>query len=146
QAAVWAVRRSGIARALRSDGGAPGDPRPLPFIEDPAVPPERVAGFARDVRAVLAREGIPAVWYGHASVGCLHIRPMLDLRRPGAVAAVRRIAEEVADLVAAAGGSLSGEHGDGRLRSELLPRMYPPGALAAFGRLKRALDPEGILN
>jgi FAD/FMN-containing dehydrogenase/Fe-S oxidoreductase len=147
QAAVWAVRRSGIARALRGDAGrAAGDPRPVPFIEDPAVPPERLAGVARQVRAVLRREGIPAVWYGHASVGCLHIRPMLDLRRPGAVAAVRRIAEEVADLVAAAGGSLSGEHGDGRLRSELLPRMYPPDTIAAFAELKRLLDPGRLLN
>lgn len=147
QAAVWAVRRSGIARALRGDGvGAAGDPRPLPFIEDPAVPPERLAAFARQVRAVLAREGIPAVWYGHASVGCLHIRPMIDLRRPGAVAVVRRVAEDVADLVAANGGSLSGEHGDGRLRSELLPRMYPPATIAAFADLKARLDPGRVLN
>ena len=147
QAAVWAVRRSGIARALRS-GAAPGsgDPRPLPFIEDPAVPPPRLAGFARAVRGVLAREGVPAVWYGHASVGCLHIRPLVDLRAPGAVATVRRIAEEVADLVAAHGGSLSGEHGDGRLRGELLPRMYPPQTIDAFAELKARLDPGRILN
>ena len=147
QAAVWAVRRSGIARALRTDGpGAGGDPRPLPFIEDPAVPPARLAGFAREVRGVLAREGVPAIWYGHASVGCLHIRPMIDLRLPGAVPMVRRIAEEVADLVARSGGSLSGEHGDGRLRSELLPRMYPPETIAAFARLKELADPQRLLN
>ena len=146
QAAVWAVRRSGIARALGADGGGPGDPRPLPFIEDPAVPPERLAGFARAVRGVLAREGIPAVWYGHASVGCLHIPPLIDLRVAGAPAAVRRVAEEVADLVAAAGGSLSGEHGDGRLRGELLPRMYPAATIEAFAGLKAALDPDRILN
>jgi len=147
QAAVWAVRRSGIARALRADAPpGSGDPRPLPFIEDPAVPPARLAGFARSVRAVLAREGVPAVWYGHASVGCLHIRPLLDLRATGAVATVRRIAEDVADLVAESGGSLSGEHGDGRLRSELLPRMYPPVTIDAFAELKSRLDPERVLN
>lgn len=147
QAAVWAVRRSGIARALRGDGvRGSGDPRPLPFIEDPAVPPDRLAGFAREVRAVLAREGIPAVWYGHASVGCLHIRPLIDLRSAGAVATIRRVAEDVADLVAANGGSLSGEHGDGRLRSELLPRMYPPATIAAFAELKSRLDPGRVLN
>ena len=146
QAAVWAVRRSGIARALRADGGGEGDPRPLPFIEDPAVPPERLAAFARAVRRILDGERVPAVWYGHASVGCLHIRPLMDLRRPGAVAALRRIAEAVADEVAAHGGSLSGEHGDGRLRSELLPRMYPPGTIAAFDSLKAALDPQRLLN
>ncbi len=143
QAAVWAVRRSGIARALRTGAGAGagGDPRPLPFIEDPAVPPERLAGFAREVRRLLADEGAPAIWYGHASVGCLHIRPLIDLRRPGAVASVRRIAEGVADLVAANGGSLSGEHGDGRVRGELLPRMYPPETIAAFAAPEGAARP-----
>jgi len=147
QAAAWAVRRSGIARALRGPvADTAGDPRPLPFIEDPAVPPARLAGFARDVRALLADEGVNAVWYGHASVGCLHIRPLMDLRLPGTAAQLRRIAEGVADLVAACGGSLSGEHGDGRLRGELLPRMYPPHTIAAFGTLKRIMDPQGILN
>ncbi len=147
QAAVWAVRRSGIARALRTGaGGGAGDPRPLAFIEDPAVPPARLAAFTREVRRVLEREGVPAIWYGHASVGCLHIRPLLDLREPGALARLRRIAEDVADLVADNGGSLSGEHGDGRVRGELLPRMYPPRTIDAFRRLKAALDPERLLN
>lgn len=145
QAAAWAVRRTGIARALKGVSG-PGDPRPLAFIEDPAVPPDRLAEFARDVRRLLAEEGAPAVWYGHASVGCLHIRPLMDLRLPGSVDRMRRIAEGVADLVVAAGGSLSGEHGDGRLRSELLPRMYPPRTIAAFAALKDLFDPAGVLN
>lgn len=143
QAAVWTIRRTGIARALRTEG----DEKPIPFIEDPAVPPEALGSFARQVRAVLADEGMgDAVWYGHASVGCLHIRPMVDLRRPGAPAQVRRVAEAVADIVAAHGGSLSGEHGDGRLRGELLPRMYDADLLRRFDEVKRALDPAGILN
>ncbi|MEZ0285624.1 MAG: FAD-binding and (Fe-S)-binding domain-containing protein, partial [Thermoleophilia bacterium] len=146
QEAVWAVRRAGIGSALRDAPPGPGDPRPLAFIEDPAVPPERCPELARGVRRILDREGLQAVWYGHASVGCLHIRPRMDLRVPGAVAALRRIAEETADLVCSLGGSLSGEHGDGRARSELLPRMYPPETIAAFGALKRLLDPEGLLN
>lgn len=149
QAGVWAVRRSGIARAMRGVGlerPVPPDAKPLAFIEDPAVPPARLAAFAGEVRRLLAEEDVPASWYGHASVGCLHIRPMIDLRAPGAAARVRRIAEAVADLVVAHDGSLSGEHGDGRLRGELLPRMYPPGTIDAFRRLKDALDPEGILN
>ncbi|MCC6829859.1 MAG: FAD-binding oxidoreductase [Thermoleophilia bacterium] len=149
QAGVWAVRRSGIARAMRGlgpDRPAPADAKPLAFIEDPAVPPARLAAFAREVRRLLAEEGVPASWYGHASVGCLHIRPVIDLRAPGAAAQVRRIAEAVAGLVVAHGGSLSGEHGDGRLRGELLPCMYPPRTIAAFRRLKDALDPAGILN
>ncbi|HSJ73728.1 MAG TPA: FAD-linked oxidase C-terminal domain-containing protein, partial [Miltoncostaeaceae bacterium] len=146
QEAVWAVRRAGIGSALREAPPGPGDPRPLAFIEDPAVPPERCPELARGVRRILEREGLQAVWYGHASVGCLHIRPRMDLRLPGAVAAHRRIAEETAVLVCSLGGSLSGEHGDGRARSELLPRMYPPETIAAFGELKRLLDPEGLLN
>ena len=143
QAAVWAVRRSGIARAM---GLGTGDAKPLAFIEDPAVPPEHLARFARGVRGLLDREGLEAIWYGHASVGCLHIRPMMDLRAPGAVAQMRRLAEGVADLVVANDGSLSGEHGDGRLRGELLPRMYPARTIAAFAELKRLLDPDGLLN
>ena len=143
QAAVWAIRRTGIARALRAEG----DAKPIPFIEDPAVPPDRLAAFAREVRRLLAGEGLAdAIWYGHASVGCLHIRPMVDLRAPGAVARVRRVAEGMADIVAAHGGSLSGEHGDGRLRGELLPRMYGGDLIRRFEAVKDALDPAGILN
>ena len=143
QAAVWAVRRSGIARAL---GLGAGDAKPLAFVEDPAVPPEHLARFAVAVRGVLDREGLRAIWYGHASVGCLHIRPMLDLRADGAVATMRRVAEAVADLVVANGGSLSGEHGDGRVRGELLPKMYPPKTMSAFRSLKDLVDPDRLLN
>jgi len=143
QDAVWALRRAGVARALRLWSG---DERPLPFVEDPAVPVDRLASFARQVRAALDAEDLPAVWFGHASVGCLHIRPMVDLRAPGARARIRRLAESVADLVASHGGSLSGEHGDGRVRSELLPRMFPTRTIDAFRELKRRLDPNGILN
>ncbi len=151
QQAIWAVRRAGIARALRGEGlvGQPApspDAKPLPVIEDPAVPPMHLAAFAHDVRALLAEEGLPAVWYGHASVGCLHIRPLIDLRAPGAVAQLRRLAESVADLVVSYEGSLSGEHGDGRLRGELLRRMYPAATMRAFEDLKHALDPHGLLN
>lgn len=149
QAAVWAVRRAGIARALRGEGSdvaVPRDATPLAFIEDPAVPPERLGSFAREVRRVLDAEGVQAVWYGHASVGCLHIRPLMDLRAPDAVVRMRRIAEGVAELVVAHDGSLSGEHGDGRVRGELLPRMFPERTMAAFRRVKATLDPQGILN
>ena len=143
QAAVWRIRRTSISRALRVEG----DGRPIPFIEDPAVPPAQLASFAREVRRVLADEGMAdAIWYGHASVGCLHIRPMVDLRQPGAVQRVRRVAETVADIVVAHDGSLSGEHGDGRLRGELLPRMYGPELIERFAAVKHLLDPAGILN
>ncbi|MSO43801.1 MAG: FAD-binding oxidoreductase [Thermoleophilia bacterium] len=143
QAAAWTIRRTGIARALR----VTDDEKPIPFIEDPAVPPENLAAFAREVRHLLTDAGMgDAIWYGHASVGCLHIRPTVDLRAPGAVATMRQVAEGVADIVHAHGGSLSGEHGDGRLRGELLPRMYSPDMIDRFQAVKYALDPLGILN
>jgi Fe-S oxidoreductase len=143
QAAVWAVRRSGIARALGFDAG---DAKPLPFIEDPAVPPENLARFARAVRAVLAREDLPAIWYGHASVGCLHIRPVLNLKDPADVARMRRITEQVTDLVLAYGGSLSGEHGDGLARSEWNRKMFGDAIYEGFRRVKRAFDPGNRMN
>ena len=138
QEAVWAVRRAGIGRAFQGVPPGAGDPRPLAFIEDPAVPPERCPELARGVRRILEREGLQAVWYGHASVGCLHIRPRMDLRLPGAVAALRRIAEETADLVCALGGSLSGEHGDGRARVGAAAAHVPA---RDAGRLRRAQAP-----
>ena len=141
QAAVWAVRRAGIGSALRDGPAGPGDPRPLAIIEDPAVPPERLPELARGIRRILDREGLDAVWYGHAERGLPAHPPAHGPAGPGAVAALRRIAEETADLVCSLDGSLSGEHGDGRARSELLPRMYPPRTIAAFAELKRLLDP-----
>ena len=140
---IWALRRAGIAHAVGTGRGAE---KPLPFVEDPAVPPERLTEFARGFRRVLDDEQVDAAWYGHASVGCLHVRPFIDLRAPGARARMRRIGEATADLVTGCGGSLSGEHGDGRARSEFLPRMYPDDTIRAFAELKRRLDPEGILN
>ncbi len=146
QAAVWAVRRAGIARALRGGDEIGRDAKPIAIIEDPAVAPEHLVSFAGEVRRLLVDEGVPAVWYGHASVGCLHIRPLMDLRADGAIARLRRLAESVADLVAAHDGSLSGEHGDGRSRGELLPRMFTPRTMDAFRDVKRHLDPNGLLN
>ncbi len=145
---IWAARRLGIGRAQAAvtDRAAGRDPRPVPFIEDPAVPPDRLGDFVREARAMLRDEQVLAIWYGHASVGCLHIRPMMDLSRPAEVRQMRRLAEGMAEIVASHDGSLSGEHGDGRARSELLGRMYRPETIAAFGELKRRLDPDGVLN
>lgn len=145
---VWAARRLGIGRAqaIAAERAGGRDPRPVPFIEDPAVPPEALGDFVREARAMLREERVPAIWYGHASVGCLHIRPMMDLTRPGEVRQMRRLAEGMAEIVVRHRGSLSGEHGDGRARSELLGRMYRPETIAAFGALKTGLDPAGLLN
>ena len=102
--------------------------KPVAFVEDAAVGPDRLEEFVVRFEELLEGERTWACFYGHASVGCLHIRPALDTREPGDVARMRRIAERVADLVVELGGSLSGEHGDGLSRSEFLERMYGPRA------------------
>jgi FAD/FMN-containing dehydrogenase/Fe-S oxidoreductase len=120
--------------------------KPVAFVEDAAVGPDRLEEFVVRFEELLEGERTWACFYGHASVGCLHIRPALDTREPGDVARMRRIAERVADLVIELGGSLSGEHGDGLSRSEFLERMYGPQLMGAFAELKAAWDPDGLLN
>ena len=120
--------------------------KPVAFVEDAAVGPDRLEEFVVRFEELLEGERTWACFYGHASVGCLHIRPALDTREPGDVARMRRIAERVADLVIELGGSLSGEHGDGLSRSEFLERMYGPQLIGAFAELKAAWDPDGLLN
>jgi FAD/FMN-containing dehydrogenase/Fe-S oxidoreductase len=120
--------------------------KPVAFVEDAAVPPERLEEFIVRFEEIVERSGTWACFYGHASVGCLHVRPALDTGDPEGVARMRRIAEEVADLVVDCGGSLSGEHGDGLARSEFLERMYGPEILRAFAEVKRLFDPDNLLN
>jgi FAD/FMN-containing dehydrogenase/Fe-S oxidoreductase len=120
--------------------------KPVAFVEDAAVAPERLEEFVVRFEEVLRDEGTWACFYGHASVGCLHVRPALNTREPADLARMRRIAERVADLVVELGGSLSGEHGDGLSRSEFLERMYGPALIGAFAELKAAWDPDGLLN
>jgi FAD/FMN-containing dehydrogenase/Fe-S oxidoreductase len=120
--------------------------KPVAFVEDAAVPPERLEEFMGRFGEIVEKNGTWACFYGHASVGCLHVRPALDTSDPEGVGRMRRIAEEVADLVVECGGSLSGEHGDGLARSEFLEKMYGPEILRAFSEVKRLFDPEGVLN
>ncbi|MDF2703320.1 MAG: linked oxidase-like protein, partial [Rubrobacteraceae bacterium] len=120
--------------------------KPVAFVEDAAVPPERLEEFIGRFEEIVERNGTWACFYGHASVGCLHVRPALDTSDPSGTARMRRIAEEVADLVVQCGGSLSGEHGDGLARSEFLEKMYGTEILRAFAEVKRLFDPEGSLN
>jgi FAD/FMN-containing dehydrogenase/Fe-S oxidoreductase len=126
--------------------GMVGREKPVAFVEDAAVPPERLEEFIGRFEEIVERNGTWACFYGHASVGCLHVRPALDTSDPEDVARMRRIAEEVAELVVECGGSISGEHGDGLSRSEFLERMYGPEILRAFKEVKRHFDPGGILN
>jgi FAD/FMN-containing dehydrogenase/Fe-S oxidoreductase len=120
--------------------------KPVAFVEDAAVPPDRLEEFIRRFEEIVDRNGTWACFYGHASVGCLHVRPALDTSDPEGVARMRRIGEEVADLVVECGGSISGEHGDGLSRSEFLEKMYGPEILRAFSEVKRLFDPKGMLN
>lgn len=120
--------------------------KPVAFVEDAAVPPHRLEEFIRRFEEIVARNGTWACFYGHASVGTLHVRPALDTSDPEGVARMRRIGEKVADLVVECDGSISGEHGDGLSRSEFLEKMYGPGILRAFREVKQLFDPEGRLN
>jgi FAD/FMN-containing dehydrogenase/Fe-S oxidoreductase len=126
--------------------GMPGDAKPVTFVEDAAVDPARLPAFARQFRALLQAHGTDGAFYGHASVGCLHIRPVLNLKDPNDVVRMRKITEEVTDLVLEYGGSLSGEHGDGYVRSEWNRKMFGPVVYEAFRAVKRAFDPRGLLN
>jgi len=142
QADVWAVRKAGLAILM----SVPGDAKPIAFVEDTAVPPERLGEFVRRFRAAIRDEGVEAAFYGHASAGCLHIRPILDLGAPGQVAKMERIADRTADLVLEFGGAMSGEHGDGRVRAPFLERFFGPDLVRAFSEVKRTFDPDGRFN
>jgi FAD/FMN-containing dehydrogenase/Fe-S oxidoreductase len=139
---LWNLRRAAMPLLY----GMRGDQKPVTFVEDAAVAPRDLPEFALRFRDLLHRHGTDGAFYGHASVGCLHIRPLLNLKDPGDVARMRRIAADVTELVLEYGGSLSGEHGDGFARSEWNPRLFGPAVYQAFCRLKQAFDPEGLLN
>jgi FAD/FMN-containing dehydrogenase/Fe-S oxidoreductase len=142
QRALWRIREDGAGLGTRlADGG-----QAWPGWEDAAVPPERLGAYLRDFQALLDRHHRQGVLYGHFGEGCVHVRIDFDLDRPGGPGRYREFVEEAADLVAGHGGSLSGEHGDGRARSELLPRMYPPEVIELFRRFKAIWDPGGLLN
>jgi Fe-S oxidoreductase len=110
------------------------------------VPPERLRDYIRDLLALVKRHGTEAGVYAHASVGCLHVRPVVDLKTDAGVRTFEAIASGVADLVLEYGGALSGEHGDGLVRSPFMERMFGPELYSAFRQIKRTFDPDGIFN
>jgi len=142
QRAFWRLREEGAGLATRLPDGSEA----YPGWEDAAVPPERLGAYLRDFDALLRRHGRRGVYFGHFGEGCIHVRLDFDLLGSAGVADFRRFLEDAADLVVAHGGSLSGEHGDGQARSELLARMYPPEVLRAFAEFKSLFDPQGLLN
>ncbi|WP_413464388.1 FAD-binding and (Fe-S)-binding domain-containing protein [Dietzia sp. PP-33] len=146
RADLWRVREDGAGLSSRLTDPATGEViESWPGWEDSAVAPERLAGYLADFRELLERHGLTGVMYGHFGAGCMHIRISFDLRSDQGRAAMRAFCTDAAHLVVSHGGSLSGEHGDGRARSELLPVMYSPEMLDAFARFARTWDPTGIL-
>ena len=139
---LWNLRSAAMPLLL----GLPGDRKPVTFIEDTAVAPEHLPEFVARFQEVLARHGTTGAFYGHASVGCLHIRPLLNLKSGEDVARMRRITEDIVDLVLEFGGALSGEHGDGLARSEWNRKMFGDKVYEAFRQVKQAFDPHNILN
>jgi FAD/FMN-containing dehydrogenase/Fe-S oxidoreductase len=141
QAALWRIREDGAGLAARSLS------RPAHAgWEDAAVPPERLGPYLRDFDALLRESGLDGVPYGHFGDGCVHVRIDFELEDAGGRGRFREFTEAAADLVASYGGSMSGEHGDGRARSELLDRMYSAEAVALMSGVKQLLDPAGRLN
>lgn len=141
QAALWNVRKAGlnIMMSMKGDG------KPVSFIEDCAVPLESLAEYTSKLTEVFHRHGTEGTWYAHASVGTLHVRPILDMRRDGAQK-MRAIAEEASALVREYKGAFSGEHGDGICRGEWVAWQFGPQLNAAFKEIKQLFDPENLLN
>ncbi len=139
-AALWRIREDGAGLGGRTPSGAQG----WPGWEDAAVPPERLGAYLRDFGTLLASHGLDGLVYGHFGDGCVHVR--IDLPLADAPQRMRPFIEDAARLVASHGGSFSGEHGDGRARSELLPLMYSADAIAAFAGFKHLLDPDRLMN
>jgi FAD/FMN-containing dehydrogenase/Fe-S oxidoreductase len=142
QAQIAEVREAGlnIMMSMKGDG------KPISFIEDAAVPLEDLADYTEQLNAVFQRHGARGTWYAHASVGCLHVRPVLNMKDPADVKRMRSIAEECFDLVRRYKGSHSGEHGDGIARSEFNEPMFGARIARAFEAVKDAFDPDGLLN
>ncbi|MFI8189673.1 FAD-binding and (Fe-S)-binding domain-containing protein [Streptomyces sp. NPDC085946] len=142
QRALWRIREDAAGTATRMPDGSEA----WPGWEDCAVPPARLGAYLREFRALLAAHGLRGAPYGHFGDGCIHVRIDFDLLTPPGIARFRRFSEELAELVVAHGGSLSGEHGDGQARAELLPKMYGPDMVALFERVKGVWDPDDLLN
>lgn len=140
--ALWKIRADGAGLGGRTPSGEQG----WPGWEDAAVPPAKLGGYLREFEDLMHAHHLDGLLYGHFGDGCVHVRIDFPLQDAAGVAATRRFLEEAADLAVAHGGSLSGEHGDGRARSELLPRMYSPEALELMGRVKALFDPDENLN
>lgn len=139
---VWALRKAGLG-VLTS---VKGDRKPIGVIEDTAVAPERLPEYLEEFEQMMQRHGLSCVYYGHISTGELHLRPILDVKQPKDRHLFRQVAEETAMLVRKYRGSLSGEHGDGRLRGEFIPLVYGQEVYNLMREVKLCWDPDGVFN
>ncbi|MDA1035543.1 MAG: FAD-binding protein [Chloroflexi bacterium] len=138
----YALRQAGLGLAM----GVKGDAKPLPYVEDTAVSPEQLPEYVRRFEEIVHRYGTESAFYGHASTGCLHIRPVVNIKESEGVEKMAAIAEEISDLVLEFGGSLTGEHGDGIVRGVFTEKMFGSELYQAFRELKTAFDPDSTMN
>ena len=139
---IWGVRKAGLGLLL----GMKGDKKPIAFVEDTAVSPERLPEFIKRFRQIVTDHDTVAGYYGHCSVGCMHIRPLINLKEDSEKKKMVSIANAVSDLVLEFNGSLSGEHGDGLARSHFNQKLYGPALYDGFRQVKRAFDPKNLMN
>ncbi|MBV9121800.1 MAG: FAD-binding protein [Planctomycetes bacterium] len=142
QSRIWKLRKAALGLSMAEKG----DAKAISFVEDAAVAPEHLRDYIAELLAVVDRHGTTAGVYAHASVGCLHVRPVINLKTEAGVRQLTAIAEESAELVLKYGGALSGEHGDGLVRSPFQEKMFGPVLYQAFRELKRTFDPDNLLN
>ena len=143
QADVWDVRKAGTGLLM----SRPGDTQPYDFVDDCAVDPDRLHDYIARLQKILDEEGVQRTgYYAHASVGLLHVRPALNLKGRAGVEKLRRISDRVSNLVREFEGAMTGEHGEGLVRSEWIERLFGPQLVEAFRKVKTAFDPQGIFN
>jgi FAD/FMN-containing dehydrogenase/Fe-S oxidoreductase len=140
--AIWSVRKAGLGLLL----GTKGDKKPIAFVEDAAVEPSKLPEFIKRFRAIVTGHDAVAGYYGHCSVGCMHIRPLINLKEPSEVKKMVSIANAIANLVLEFNGAMSGEHGDGLARSHFNAKLFGPALYGAFRQIKRAFDPKNLMN
>lgn len=139
---IWGIRNMGLG-LLNS---RPGDMKPIAFIEDLSIPVDRLGYFVREMERIMAEHGTTAEFYAHASAGCLHIRPILNMKSIAGIGALRSIATNAIELTLSLGGAVSGEHGDGLSRSEWIERAFGREVVALFRMIKQAADPDNLMN
>ena len=146
--ALWRIRADGAGLGGRTppDGAGGGDQQAWPGFEDAAIPPKNLGAYLRDFTALMEEFDIDGLLYGHFGDGCVHVRLAMPLETPEGVAHSRAFLQSAARICAAHGGSVSGEHGDGRARGELLRFMYSPEMLDLFARVKHIFDPDNLIN